>query len=119
MEFEKIDIKIDILELNNMIISPIMENKIFRCKNCYKIPKIEIINKKQVPYISYSCSCNTLSNEIKSKTFFNNFCLISLNEMMCSSCSSLSNENNIKNMFICLTCLKLFCSQCIIYHQTD
>ena len=113
MEYEKMDV----LELDNMIIRPIIENKIFRCQNCYKIPKIEIINKKQVPYISYSCSCNTLSNEIKSKTFFNNFCLISLNEMMCSSCSSLCNENNIKDMFICLTCLKLFCEKCIIYHQ--
>ena len=112
---------INIIELNRMLIDPIIENKILRCQNCYKIPKIEICNNKQGPYISYSCDCISL-NEIKSKTislknFVNNFSLISLNEMMCSFCRSCIDENNIKDMFICLTCLKLFCDQCLNHHQ--
>ena len=92
-------------------------NKIYRCSNCWKIPKIEINEINDT--INMKCIHN--NERVNQNYTFSNFIDMQSKIPDITSCNFCKNGNytHTSNFDYCYTCQKIFCKKCENKHKNS
>ena len=84
-------------------------NYSYRCRKCDSILSLELTYENNKPIINYVCTQKHFGKELVYKFFELYIQNQNLNQNICFNCKK---QNNIENLYKCLTCKNVYCNEC-------